>query len=518
MAGGVFVEFDASLNSIVKKLRRALNDDAQEPRYIETYPRQGYRFIGAVKQASPKEPRIAQEKEPAETNRALESAEDESAEGSVTIYPTGQSNPVLRLRRKQWKWIAGAGAAVLVGIAVFWVYGLAPKAPPATPAVRVAPVKQVLVRSSIALVGFKNLSGRRDADWLSTAITEILATELGKGQKVRIIPEENVARAKLDLGLTKTNGYPLDTLRALDANLGCDYVITGSYLVVGDNRTDQVRLDLQLQEAISGETLASNAVTGKQSEVLDLFARAAEEMRVKLGPAVPPEGDVDWRTVLPFNPEAARLYSEGLERLRVFENLAACELLQKSLAIEPSFALGHAALAEAWFLLGYEARAVASAQQALSLSASLPEDERLAIEGRYYTLKQDWAGATGVYRHLWQDFPDDLESGLKLAAAQESGADLKGALATLTSLRSLPIPLRDDPRIDLAEASLAERTGDYRREQALAAAAAKKAESSGARLLMEQAKLVEARALKAQSELQDKSVVILPSTLAKVIT
>jgi len=279
-----------------------------------------------------------------------------------------------------------------------------------------------------------------------------------------------------------------------------------------------VRLDLQLQEAISGETLASNAVTGKQSEVLDLFARAAEEMRVKLGPAVPPEGDVDWRTVLPFNPEAARLYSEGLERLRVFENLAACELLQKSLAIEPSFALGHAALAEAWFLLGYEARAVASAQQALSLSASLPEDERLAIEGRYYTLKQDWAGATGVYRHLWQDFPDDLESGLKLAAAQESGADLKGALATLTSLRSLPIPLRDDPRIDLAEASLAERTGDYRREQALAAAAAKKAESSGARLLMEQAKLVEARALKAQSELQDKSVVILPSTLAKVIT
>src|SRR5258707_5195415 len=49
-ANDVFVDFERSLNSAVKKLRRALNEDPQEPRYIETYPRKGYRFIGVIDQ------------------------------------------------------------------------------------------------------------------------------------------------------------------------------------------------------------------------------------------------------------------------------------------------------------------------------------------------------------------------------------------------------------------------------------------------------------------------------------
>src|SRR3981189_1813520 len=49
-ANDVFVDFERSLNSAVKKLRRALNEDPQEPRYIETYPRKGYRFIGVIEQ------------------------------------------------------------------------------------------------------------------------------------------------------------------------------------------------------------------------------------------------------------------------------------------------------------------------------------------------------------------------------------------------------------------------------------------------------------------------------------
>jgi tetratricopeptide (TPR) repeat protein len=171
--------------------------------------------------------------------------------------------------------------------------------------------------------------------------------------------------------------------------------------------------------------------------------------------------------------------------------------------LEPDFALGHSALAEAWSALGYDTRAVASAQRALSLSSSLPEDERLEIEGRYYELSHDWAGAIGAYRHLWQDFPDDLESGLRLAAAQTSAGNVDEASATLSSLRSLPEAQRDDPRIDLAEASVAQRNGDYKRQQVLSEDATRKAQSSGARLLLAQGHLVRAVALKAQSQLQE---------------
>ena len=179
------------------------------------------------------------------------------------------------------------------------------------------------------------------------------------------------------------------------------------------------------------------------------------------------------------------------------------KLLQKSIAIEPSFALAHVALAEAWSALGYDARAVASAQQALSLANSLPEDVRFEIEGRYYELKQDWPGAIGVYRHLWRDFPDDLDSGLKLAAAQASAGNTNEALATLSSLRSFPG--LEDPRIDLTEASIAARNKDYRRQQVLAEKAVEKARRSGARLLMARAHLLTGAALHHQSKLTEAS-------------
>ncbi len=496
-AGNVFVDFERSLNSAVKKLRRALNDDPREARYIETELRKGYRFIATVQRV------------PNTTSPSLEAGWSEAGT-SHNRYPILASELVANnnegvlqaasVERPSHRRLGVAiGIAVLLAASTFVVYRANRKASLSPIA---AASKNANFRSSIAVLGFKNLSSGRDADWLSTAITQMLSTELAIRYKVRIIPEETVSRAKLDLGVKEKDGYPRETLRALRTDLGSDYVVAGSYVVLGDRNSRQVRVDLRLQETISGETLASIAVSGKQSEIFDLVSRAGHQMRMKLGATVPPEGDTDWRTVLPTNPEAARLYSEGLRHLRVFESLTASELLQKSVILEPDFALGHAALAEAWSALGYEARAISSAQKALSLSNSLPEDERLEIEGRHYELNHDWAGAMGVYQHLWQDFPDDIESGLKLAAAQTSAGNLDKALATLSSLRSTLSSQRDDPRIDLAEALVAAHNSDYKRQQTLAEHAESKARSSGARLLLARAQLVKGRALEDQSQFQ----------------
>ena len=225
------------------------------------------------------------------------------------------------------------GIILLIGLSMFIMH---PANRKAQVAAGVPGFKTTNFRSSIAVLGFKNLSSGRDADWLSTAITRMLSTELASGEKMRIIPEETVSRAKLDLGLKEKDGYPRDTLRALRTDLGSDYVVVGSYVALGDRNSGQVRMDLRLQETISGETLATIAVSGKQSEIFARLAQAGQEMRTKLGSTIPPEGDVDWRTELPSNPEAARLYSQGLAGLRVFENAAASELLQKSIAIEPT--------------------------------------------------------------------------------------------------------------------------------------------------------------------------------------
>ena len=68
--------------------------------------------------------------------------------------------------------------------------------------------------------------------------------------------------------MEEKDGYPRETLRALRSDLGSDYVITGSYVVLADRNSHQLRMDLRLQEAISGETLASLAATATASRVL----------------------------------------------------------------------------------------------------------------------------------------------------------------------------------------------------------------------------------------------------------
>jgi len=496
--GNVFVDFERSLNSAVKKLRRALNDDAQESRYVETEPRKGYRFIATVQRLSNMAPTSLEQgwsEAGTSHNRYSSLASELPANNNDAIL---QVASLKRASQRRLGTVA-IGIAAMLAASIFVVYRAnrnGSLSPIATAS------KSAHFRSSIAVLGFKNLSSGRDANWLSTAITQMLSTELAIRYKVRIIPEETVSRAKLSLGVKEKAGYPRETLRALRTDLGSDYVVAGSYVALGDRNSGQVRMDLRLLETISGETLASISVSGRQSEIFDLVSRVGHQMRIKLGATVPPEGDIDWRTVLPANPEAARLYSEGLKHLRVFESLAASELLQKSVILEPDFALGHGALAEAWSALGYEARAISSAQKALSLSNSLPEDERLVIEGSHYELNHDWAGAMVAYRHLWQDFPDDIESGLKLAAAQTSAGNLNEALATLSSLRSALSSQRDDPRIDLAEALVAALNSDYKRQQVLAEHAEGKAQSSGGRLLLARAQLVKGLALEHQSQFQ----------------
>jgi tetratricopeptide (TPR) repeat protein/DNA-binding winged helix-turn-helix (wHTH) protein/TolB-like protein len=494
----VFVDFERSLNSAVKKLRRALNEDPQRPHYIETHPRKGYRFIGVIEQ------------DPAPT--ADPASGPSGSTDLATPSDLSEPLPISRSRPEnsaaavawsdRWKWQLAIVAGVVVFVAVYFTAsGVGHRV--RTSAAGNPPKKNLTLRSSIAVLGFRNLSSHEHDAWLSTAITQMLSTELAGGDKARIIPEEIVARTKQDLGLKENDSYARDTLRSLRARLGSDYVVAGSYMAVGDKNSGLVRMDLRLQETISGDTLTSVAVSGKQSEMFDLVVRAGKEMRAKLGSSVPPEGDVDWRTVLPSNREAAKLYSEGIAHLRISENLPATDLLQKSLTIEPGFALGHAALADAWAALGYDSRALASAQKALSLSNGLTEDERMEVQGRYYELSHDWAGAIGVYRHLWQDFPDDIESGLKLAAAETSAGNTNEALGVLSNLRSLPPPGGSDPRIDLTEASIAARAADYKRQQTLAEQAAAKAQASGARLLLARAKLVQGWALDDQSQLKE---------------
>jgi len=355
-------------------------------------------------------------------------------------------------------------------------------------------------RRSVALIGFKNLSGRAEAAWLSTALVEMLATELAAGEKLRTIPGENVARMKMELALVDTDSLARDTLNLVGRNLGTDLVVLGSYLDLGKESGGRIRVDLRIQDTAAGETIASVAEVGTQAELFELVSRTGARLREKLGvglSAAEAEGVAASR---PASAEALRLYAEGLARLRLLDALEARDFLEKAVGADPSYAPAHAALAQAWTALGYDGRAAKEAREAFGLSAALSREEALWVEARYRETAKEWDRAVEAYRSLTRRFPDDLDYGLQLAAAQTSAGKARDALVTIEALRELPPPSADDARIELFEADARAALSDYRRAQAAAARAAEKGERQGARLLVARARAREGRALQSLGE------------------
>jgi serine/threonine protein kinase/tetratricopeptide (TPR) repeat protein len=391
----------------------------------------------------------------------------------------------------------GALGVLAVGGTLLFDARIPSIAPGAAPAP--SPAAPVMARRSVAVLGFKNLSRRPEAAWLSTALAEMLTTELAAGGRLRTIPGENVGRMKIDLSLSEAESLAADTLRNVGKNLGTDMVLLGSYL---SQRRGQVRLDIRLQEVGTGETIVALAENGSEDGLVDLVTRAGSRLRTSMGVDEPPAGEAaGLRAGVPSNLEAQRLYAEGVAKLRVLDALAAKELLLKAVKADPKAPLVHSALAEAWSTLGYDNNAAQEAQQAFERSEGLSREERLSIEARYRESAREWDKAIGIHRALYAFFPDNLEYGLRLVAAQSSAGKASEALATLGTLRKLPVPVSHDPRIDLAEASVAQSLSDFKRELLAANAAAAKSAALGARLLVARARILEAYTLHRLGEL-----------------
>jgi len=251
-------------------------------------------------------------------------------------------------------------------------------------------------RRSIAVLGFKNVSGNPDTAWLSAALSEMLTTELMAGQTLRAISEEDIERMKINLSFAEPESLSRASLSRVYKSLGSDYVVDGSYLCVGGSEGN-VRIDLRLEDAAHGETIAAMAESGTVTALPKLIARVGADLGDKLRiPRIPPTELAGIPASLPSNQEATRLYIEGLARLRYFDAIGARALLEKAIAIDPNFALAHSALAMAWSALGHDKEAKQEAERAFNLSGSLSRENRLLVEARYRTTRREWNRAIQI--------------------------------------------------------------------------------------------------------------------------
>ena len=407
------------------------------------------------------------------------------------LTPAYRTGRFLR-RHKESVTTAAVVLAVMAAIGIWQLHNISNKAS-GVRSLQVAPVEQ---RRSVAVLGFKNLSGLANTAWLSTALSEMLSTELAAGEQVRTVPRETVARTKIDLALLNAESVPATALERIRKNLGSQLIVVGAYLDSGTANGGQIRLNVRLQDTTTGETIAAASEIGFEARLSDLAFRTGARLRERLGLSGLSELESQQiRAAFPSNPDAIRLYSQGLAKLQSMDALSARDLLAKAVSAEPAFPLAHAALAAAWVNLGYDAKAREQARQALDNADQLSREDHLLVEAGYYQTIADWPKAIETYQVLVSSFPDSPEYALSLAGAQASGGKGKDALNTLAALSRTDLAAKDDPRIDLGIALAAASFGDSKLRRDAAGRAAVKAERQGARLLLGRARTAECRAL-----------------------
>ena len=494
-----------SLAQSISALRRALDEKPGDNSYIVTLPGRGYQFVSQVQVIAPENLAIVPDAATAASHGTQGVLFQQQIIRTSVVTEEKQQLSLLGPRRRGVVRLVAALAIAVITVAVIYGWRRFHRAPPlANPAAISSTASSHAPRRSVAVLGFRNLSGRPEESWISTALAEMLSTELEAGEKLRLVSGEDVARTKLDLPLADADSLSRNTLARLHENLDSDLIVLGSYTTLVEKSGTRIRLDLRLQDTVAGETIADVAVVGGEADLFDMVSQAGSRLREKLGvEAVSPVEAVSVRASLPSNRDAARLYSEGLARLRVLDAPEARDLLQQAVSADPKFSLAHSALAEAWLRLGYDKNAQQEARQGYDLSANLSREDRLVVEGRYRYINHEYEKAIEVYRALFTLFPDNHDYGRRLATTQTRAGKGHDALATVESLRKLPPPASDDPRIDIVEAEAWIVLGDSKHQEQPLARAVEKAKAQGSREILADALRMQCRVFPVFGQMQN---------------
>lgn len=438
---GTFVDFEGSLNAALKRLRVALDDDADNPRFIETVTKRGYRFIASVKIEDSPPPLEAEVSVPL----AVPEPELPSSEHAWPADSSSKFNPRLIFTLLP--------VVALLAVSAFFIFHRRPAASSKRSAESAIDLGSV--RRSIAILGFQNASGRPEDAWLSTALTEMLRTELGTGGKLRVVSGEDIAQFRQGAPWSETDSLSRQTASRIGGALESDLLVLGSYAIVGKAQQGNMRVDFRLQDAESGEILYEGSESGGEGQIFGLAAQVGVSLRQRLGlPMISESEEAGIVSSLPSNPDADRFYSLGLAKLRNADLAAAKDLFLQAEALAPRFPLVHLMLSRAWGGLGYDHKAKDEIKIAYNLSSNLPETDKLQIESAYFGSLRNFDKAIAASRALYELFPDSVDYAEQLVVVLNSAGRHQEALQIIKQLRNLPPPASEDPRIDFWQGTL----------------------------------------------------------------
>jgi TolB-like protein/DNA-binding winged helix-turn-helix (wHTH) protein/lipoprotein NlpI len=400
----IFVDFEHVLNTSIKEIRAVLNDSATEPRYIETLPKLGYRFIASVTKLEPASDTAAsvatameipaEATNPAETSRPLT---DEQSSGSIPSV----AEPAPHSKAASRYVFAAVLTVILLTAGTFARYRW-------THAAAKPNVPNVSGPAMIAVLPFKNLTGDAAQDYFSDGMTEEMIAQLG-----HLNPQQLGVIARTSVMHYQNSAEPLDQIAR---ELGVQYVLEGSVR----RDADQVRITAQLIQMSDQTHILSREYDRELHSVLavqgEIAQEISDEVQTALGERVAgtarPAAVTGSTATEATNVKSFEAYDDYLKG-RYFWNKRtwpgfqeAAKQFQQSIAKDPGYARSYAGLADTYALMAeyYAAppdeiipQARAAALKALSLDEQLAEAHAsLALIAQNYDW--DWPTAEKEFR------------------------------------------------------------------------------------------------------------------------
>ena len=321
-----FVDFDDSLNTAISKIREALGDSADSPRFIETLPRRGYRFLAPVSGNTPSEP--------------LSRPWDRK----IVLVAT----------------LTVLLAAVIIG-GSFW---------------RARGARILTEKDTIVLGDFTNSTGDPIFDG---TLREGLSVQLQQSPFLSLLSEDGIQQTLGMMGQpSKAQLTPPITREVCQRNNSAA-ALNGSITLIGNRYS----LILKAVNCANGDILAStDAQANDKSHVLDALARVASNMRGRLGESL--------ATIQKFNTPLEQATTSSLEALQAFtlagkaDFASSVPFLQRAIQLDPDFAMAYDQLAESYAGVGETALGEENTRKAFELRGRTTELEKLIIEAHYY--------------------------------------------------------------------------------------------------------------------------------------
>ncbi|HXI66492.1 MAG TPA: tetratricopeptide repeat protein [Steroidobacteraceae bacterium] len=364
------VDFDHGLNKAISKIRDALGDSAEKPRFIETVARRGYRFLADVRDTTQQERQAA-------APRLLSPVDQGFGRdaGQTVGFRVSRRRPVL-------SWLLSAAAVALLLLSA-WMVSHRQHA--------VANIR------SIAVLPLTNLSGDAAQEYFADGMTDELIAQLGQINALRVISRTSAMAYK------NTRKSLADVARELDVQA----VVEGSVLRVGD----RVRITAQLIRVPADEHLWAHSYEGSFPDTLVLQGEVSQAIARQIFATVSPRDQGTLRKAKTVNAEAYEAYLKG----RYFWNKRdaaglkkAIEYFQRAIAVDPGYAQAYSGLADAYALAGgweygvltpQEAapRAREAASRAVYLDPALSEGHT-SLAFALDVSSWDWNGAEREFR------------------------------------------------------------------------------------------------------------------------